>query len=87
MPVDDAFALKVSGKLVVVGIVAAGEVRPGARLLLRDAGGALPVSVEALEAHDRPIQAARRGDRVGIMLVGAEKGQVGPGAVLVSTDT
>ena len=51
MPVDDAFALKVPGKVVVVGVVAEGEVRPGARLVLRAAAAELPVTVEALEAY------------------------------------
>jgi selenocysteine-specific elongation factor len=86
MPVDDAFALKVSCKLVVVGVVAAGEVRPGARLVLRAAGAELPVTVEALEAYHRPLRVARRGDRVGVMLIGVEKEQVGPGAVLASAE-
>ena len=84
MPIDDAFALKVPGKVVVVGVVADGEVRPGARLVLRTAAAELPVTVEALEAFNKPLEAARRGERVGIMLVGATKEQVGSEAVLVS---
>jgi selenocysteine-specific translation elongation factor len=84
MPVDDAFALKVLGKVVVVGVVADGEVRPGDRLVLRASAAEVPVTVEALEAHHRPLQVARRGDRVGVMLVGADKAQVGHGAVLAS---
>ena len=86
MPIDDAFALKVPGKVVVVGVVAEGEVRPGARLVLRTTAAELPVTVEALEAHHRALQVARRGEPVGIMLAGASKEQVGPGAVLVSTE-
>ena len=86
MPVDDAFALKVPGKVVVVGVVADGEVRPGDRLVLRAAGAEVPVTVEALEAHHQPVRAARRGDRVGVMLIGADKAQVGHGAVLASAE-
>ena len=86
MRVNDAFALKVPGKVVVVGIVADGEVRPGDRLVLRTAAAEAPVTVEALEANHKLLRAARRGDQVGIMLVGADKVQVGPGAVLASAD-
>jgi selenocysteine-specific translation elongation factor len=86
MPVDDAFALTVPGRMVVVGVVADGEVRPGDRLILRTAGALLPVTVEALEAHHKPLKAARRGEQVGIMLVGADIAQLRHGAVLVSAE-
>lgn len=84
MPVDDAFGLKEPGKVVVVGVVAEGEVRPGARVILRTGATKLPVTVEALEAYHKPLRVARQGDRVGIMVVGASKDDVGAGAVLVS---
>ena len=65
MSVEDAFEIQMPGKAVVVGVVAQGEVRPGAYLVLRrSAAEALPVIVEALEAHCRPVKVARRGDRV-----------------------
>jgi len=86
MPVDDGFALMVPGKVMVVGVVADGEVRPGARLVLETATAKLPVTVESLEAHQRPLQVARRGQRVGILLVGVDKAQIGPGSVLVSAE-
>lgn len=86
MPIDDVFALKMPGKVVVVGVVADGEVRPGDRLVLRAAAAEVPVRVEALEAYHQPIQAARCGDRVGVMLVGVDKAQVGHGAVLASAE-
>lgn len=84
LPVDEAFALKQPGKVVVVGVVAEGEVRPGVRLVLRSVAGDRQVTVEALEAFGQPLQVARQGDRVGLILLGASKEQVGPGAVLLS---
>lgn len=61
MPVDDAFALRVPDKVVVVGVMADGEVRSGDRLLLRTATAEWPVIVESLEAYHQPIRVARRG--------------------------
>jgi selenocysteine-specific translation elongation factor len=82
--VDDAFALKQAGKVVVVGVVAEGEVRPGAQLLLRAGAGELQVTAEALEASHLPLHVARQGDRIGILLVGATKEQITAGTILVS---
>jgi len=86
MPVDDAFALPQPDKTVVVGVVSEGEVRPGARLVLRAGGAARPVTVEGLEAHHRPLRVARAGDRVAVMVAGAGKADVSPGAVLESDE-
>ena len=82
MPIDDAFALIAPGKVVVVGVIAEGEIRPGKSLMLHTDTAAIPVTVEALEAYHKPLSSARAGDRVGIMLVGAEKDQVTAGASL-----
>lgn len=83
MPIDDAFRLKAEGSVVVVGVIAAGEIRPGMRLEIRTANGAIPVTVTALEGGpDKPISNARAGDRIGIMLQGASKDQVPPGSRL-----
>jgi selenocysteine-specific elongation factor len=84
MLIDEVFALNQPGKVVVVGVVADGEVKPGERLSLRATGDDVRVTVEAIEANHKPLQVASRGDRVGIMLAGAEKAQVGHGAVLAS---
>jgi selenocysteine-specific translation elongation factor len=83
MPIDDAYALKVPGKVVVVGIVAEGRVAPETQLLLRSGPVEVPVTVEAIEVDHQPRQAAQRGDRVGILLVVTVKDQVGVGAELV----
>lgn len=83
MPVDDAFRLKVEGSVVVVGVIAAGEIKPGMRLEIRTANGAIPVTVTALEGGpDKPTSSARAGDRVGVMLQGASKDQVPAGSRL-----
>jgi selenocysteine-specific translation elongation factor len=86
MPVDGVFALKTPGKVVVVGVVADGEVRRGDRLVLRAGEASVPVAVEALEAHHKPVQSARRGDQVGVLLAGVDKAQVGDNAVLLSAE-
>ncbi len=83
MPIDDAFALKVDGSVVVVGVIAAGEIKPGMRLEIRTAHASIPVTVTALEGGpDKPISHARAGDRVGVMLQGASKEQVPAGSRL-----
>jgi translation elongation factor EF-Tu-like GTPase len=83
MPIDDAFRLKTEGSVVVVGVIAAGEIKPGMRLEVRTANAAIPVTVTALEAGpSKPISSARAGDRVGVMLQGANKDQVPAGSRL-----
>jgi len=83
MPIDDAFRLKVEGSVVVVGVIAAGEIKPGMRLEIQTANGAIPVTVTALEGGPgKPISQARAGDRVGVMLQGANKDQVPAGSRL-----
>ncbi len=83
MPIDDAFELKVPGKVVVVGKIAAGEVRPGDRLKIKGQNEEISVEVEALEAFGEPITVGRTGKNVGIMLIGATKEQIMQGAMLV----
>ena len=87
MPVDDAFGLTVPNKVVVVGVVAEGELRPGIDLLLQTESHELTVTAEALEANHRRLKLARQGDRVGVMLAGAVKEQVAAGAFLVSVES
>ena len=82
MPIDDAFALKVPGKVVVVGKIAEGEVRPGDRLKIKHGNDEIAVEVESLEAFGAPVSVGRSGSVIGIMLVGATKEQISPGATL-----
>ena len=70
MPIDDAFALKVPGKVVVVGKIAEGEVRPGDRLKIKHGNEEIAVEVEALEAFGAPVSVGRTGSNIGIMLIG-----------------
>ena len=83
MPIDDAFALQVQGKVVIVGKIIAGEVRPGDRLTVKLQNDEISVEVEALEAFGKPIAMGRSGENVGIMLIGVTKEQIRVGASLV----
>ncbi len=83
MLIDDAFALKVPGKVVVVGKIAEGEVRPGDRLKIKQGNDEIAVEVEGLEAFGSPVSVGRSGSKIGIMLVGATKDQIASGATLV----
>lgn len=82
MPIDDVFALKIKGKVVVVGVVSTGEIHPGDLLTIRAGDNTIPVTVEALEAFHKPLKSAKAGDRIGIMLSGVDKVQVVLPAVL-----
>ncbi len=83
MPIDDAFALKIPGNVVVVGKIAEGEVRPGDRLKIKQGNDEIAVEVEALEAFGSPVSVGRSGSNIGVMLVGASKEQIASGATLV----
>jgi selenocysteine-specific translation elongation factor len=85
MTIDDVFALKKPGSVIVVGVVSEGEVKPGDSLCVKTGSGQIQVRVEALEAHDKPLDRATAGDRVGIMLAGASKEQISPHDLLVDT--
>jgi len=76
MPIDDAFALKEKGKVVVVGVIDTGKIYPGDALLVKTEDQVIPVTVEALEAFHKPLQSANAGERVGIMLHGVDKEEV-----------
>jgi hypothetical protein len=84
MPIDDAFRLKIEGSVVVVGVIAKGEISPGMNLEIRGSTTAIPVTVTALEGGPgNPISHARAGDRVSVMLQGASKDQIPTGSRLV----
>jgi translation elongation factor EF-Tu-like GTPase len=83
LPIDDAFDFKNPGKVVVVGTIAEGEVRPGDHLKIKGHSGEISVEVEAMEAFGIPLSVGQAGKTVGIKLIGAMKEQVGKDAVLV----
>ena len=85
---DSSFALTIPNKVVVVGIVAEGLVRPGMKLVVnrRDSESEIPVSVYGLEEGRTPLRYAKAGDRVAIILTGATKDDVGPGDELTYSD-
>ncbi|MCE5278051.1 MAG: EF-Tu/IF-2/RF-3 family GTPase [Planctomycetaceae bacterium] len=85
MPIDDVFALKIRGKVVVVGVVSEGKVQSGDMLVIEAGGRRMQVTVESLEAFNKPLNSAKAGDRVGIMLHGVEREQVVLPALLAGT--
>jgi elongation factor Tu len=86
MPIDDVFALKAHGKVVVVGVIEEGAIRPGDSLTIQSGEYSIPVLVESLEAYHKPLNSAKAGDRVGILLHGIDKDKVVLPANLVSTE-
>ncbi|HVC54439.1 MAG TPA: selenocysteine-specific translation elongation factor [Stellaceae bacterium] len=68
LPIDRVFSLPGFG-LVVTGTAAAGAVTIGDRLLLSPRGS--EVRVRGIHAHNRPVEAARAGDRVALNLAGS----------------
>ena len=70
------FYVEKTGRVIVVGFVASGSVKPGDRLTVRDGAASVPVTVERLEHPERSMSVAREGDQVGLMLHGVGKEQV-----------
>jgi translation elongation factor EF-Tu-like GTPase len=85
MPIDDAFRMKFDDLVVVVGIIAAGEIKVGMQLRIQTPAASIPVTVAGLEGGlNNSIDVARVGNRVSVLLRGANKDQVAPGSRLVS---
>jgi translation elongation factor EF-Tu-like GTPase len=85
MPIDDAFRLKIEGSVVVVGVIAAGDIRPDMELEIWTKEGATPVIVKSLEGGPGiSISRASAGERVGVLLQGANKDQIPLGSRLRS---
>jgi selenocysteine-specific translation elongation factor len=85
MCIDDLFALKTKGKIVLVGVISTGDILPGDNLCIKTGGTAISVRVDALEAFHKPLKSAKAGDRVGIMLQGVDKEEVVLPATLVNS--
>lgn len=88
MSIDDAFRLKADGRVVVVGVIGKGEISPGMELEIRTTNAVIPVIVMSLEGGlNKPISKARAGDRVGVMLQGANKDNVPAGSQLTARNS
>ena len=83
MPIDDAFALQVPGKVVVTGRIADGEVRPGDRMKLKRPHDEVNIEVETIETFNSVLTIGRSGDNVGILIVGVTKEDIVAGSMLV----
>ncbi len=79
LPIDRAFVLHGIGT-VVTGTLWAGTVRPGDTVTVEP--GHRNARVRSLEVHGTPVDEARAGSRLAAALVGIERDEVAPGAVL-----
>jgi selenocysteine-specific elongation factor len=83
MPVDRSFTIKGFGT-VVTGSVLSGQVRAGDSLEILPQKRA--VRVRGIQAHGKPVEAVRLGDRAAINLAGSAKEDVARGDVLATAD-
>ncbi len=81
LPIDRVFAISGHGT-VVTGTLIGGSVKPGDRLELLPAGKS--ARVRQVQVHDRPVEAAERGQRVALNLAGLERGEIERGMVLAA---
>ena len=81
LPIDRVFAISGHGT-VVTGTLIGGSIRPGDRLELLPAGKS--VRVRQVQVHDKPVEAAERGQRVALNLAGLERGEIERGMVLAA---
>ena len=83
MPVDRSFTVKGFGT-VVTGSVLSGQVRAGNSLEILPQERA--VRVRGIQAHGKPVEAVRLGDRAAINLAGTAKEEIARGDVLATPD-
>jgi len=81
LPIDRVFAISGHGT-VVTGTLIGGSIKPGDRLELLPAGKS--VRVRQVQVHDKPVEAAERGQRVALNLAGLERGEIERGMVLAA---
>jgi len=83
MTIDDVFALKQLGSVVVVGVINTGQVKVGDTLTVDTENTQIMVQVNGIElGFDNPVQSANAGDKVGVMLSGINNDQIRPNALL-----
>lgn len=84
MDVEDFFVIA-GDRVVVSGQIASGSVATGDTICISSkAGGHIKAEVTGLEHFNKRIQQASAGERVGIMLGGIDKEQIGKGDRLSS---
>ncbi len=81
LPIDRVFAISGHGT-VVTGTLIGGSIKPGDRLELLPVGKS--VRVRQVQVHDKPMEAAERGQRVALNLAGLERGEIERGMVLAA---
>jgi elongation factor Tu len=77
--VEHVFYITTIERVIAVGTVASGTVKPGDRLVVRSGSGDIPVTVERLEHPKRKMESATAGDQVGLVLQSIRKDQVQAG--------
>ena len=85
LPIADVFTIAGRG-VVVVGQVASGSCRSGDAAVVIGADGASVVgetTIVGIEAFRKPVDVARQGDTVGLMLRGISREQVHAGDTVV----
>ena len=83
LKVDEVFYITTIDRVVVVGIVTSGSVKPGDRLIVRSGSTDVAVTVERLEHPQRTMKSAGTGDQVGLVLQGIRKDQVRSGDLVL----
>jgi translation elongation factor EF-Tu-like GTPase len=82
MTVDDVFSITGQG-IVVTGQIERGTLKTGDEIYVRHAANVTKTAAERIEASRQVLPEAHRGEAVGVLLRGIEKGQVEKGDVLV----
>jgi translation elongation factor EF-Tu-like GTPase len=82
MTVEDVFSIVGQGT-VVTGHIERGTLKTGDEIYVRHAANSIKTAAERIEAFRQVVPEAKRGDAVGVLLRGVEKGQVAQGDVLV----
>ena len=83
LEVAHVFYITTIDRVVVVGTVSFGSVKPGDQLIVRNGRTDVPVTVERLDHPTRKMETAAGGDQVGLVLVGIRKDQVHSGDLVL----
>jgi selenocysteine-specific translation elongation factor len=81
--VEHVFYIIPIDRVVVVGTVSLGDVKPGDKLIVRSGYTDIPVTVERLDHPNRKLESAATGDQVGLVLAGIRKDQVRSGNLVL----